>query len=81
MKIKSPNVEEVLKALNVLQVCIPDMNKAERKELAGFLDQVADTFEANAPEETVVPHIKTISLSLADVARTVIDSYGLPGRQ
>lgn len=75
--IKSPNVVEVLKAMNTLQVCISDMNKAERKELAGYLGQMASAFQADAPEETKIPHLDEVSMSISDVARTVIDSYGL----
>jgi hypothetical protein len=75
--IKSPNVQNVLEALNAIQD-ISNMNKSELRELARELNKVADAFEASAPEETTVPHVETISLSLSDVARTIIDSYGLP---
>jgi len=75
--IKSPNVEEVLKAMNALQVCIPDMNKSERKELAGFLTQMADAFKAEAPEEITVPHIDEVTMNMADIAQVMIDTFGL----
>lgn len=78
-KLKSPNVWNVLDALNTVQeeIC-NNMNKAELRELGRELNKVAKAFEANAPEETVVPAINEVTMSMSDLARTILDSYNLP---
>lgn len=75
--VKSPNVANVLAALNTIQISMEGMNKAELKEVSLFINQVADAFDAGAPEELIVPHIDEVTLHMADLAGMVRDSYGL----
>ena len=76
-KPKSPNVLNVLGAINLIQSEMEAMNKAERQELGRYLNLMADAFTANAPDETVVPGIKEVTMSISDVARCLIDTYNL----
>lgn len=74
--IKSPNVANVLQALNAIQVSINDMNNAEMKELTRFMYALAGAFEADAPELNI-PHVDDVTMHIADLAGMVRDSWGL----
>jgi len=81
-KAKAPHerVGELLIAFNTLNEGIERLNTKERRQLAGYLHTIRGAFESIGDgEETVVPHVDTVSLHAADLAGTLIDSYNLEG--
>lgn len=76
-KLKSPNVGNVLEWFDNIAQEIPQMNKSERKELAGYLTAMADAFNADAPEDLKIPGVTEVTMNLADLSRTALDTFGL----
>ena len=74
---KSPNVENVLAWVGNITQEVPNMNKAERKELARHLTAMAEAFNADAPEELNIPGVKEVTMNAADISRTMLDTFGL----
>jgi hypothetical protein len=77
MKIKYPNVQAIIGALNTIQETVSNLTPPEERELRKALDALAHAFNADAPEEHGVPGVHNLSIALSGVAGQVRDEYGV----